>query len=169
MNIPMERVHDVAPATMERAITGLNALGLAAERSGLERPLQELVKIRASQINGCAMCLDMHTKDARARGETEQRLYLLAAWRESTPFFNARERAALAWTEAVTLVADGHVPDAVYEEVRPEFSDDELVNLTLLVAAINAYNRVNVGLRTVPGAYQPGMFAARDAEPAMAR
>lgn len=168
MNFEMERVHGVSPATMERAINGLLALGLAAERSGLERSLQELVKIRASQLNACAMCLDMHTKDARARGETEQRLYLIPAWRESTPFFSARERAALAWTEAVTLLADGHVPDAVYAEVRPEFNDDELVSLTLLIAAINAFNRVNVGLRTVPGAYQPGMFAARDAELATA-
>jgi AhpD family alkylhydroperoxidase len=168
MDIQMERVHDVAPATIDRALKGLNALGLAAERSGLERSLQELVKIRASQINGCAMCLDMHTKDARARGETEQRLYLIPAWRESPNFFNARERAALAWTEAGTLIAEGHVPDAVYEEVRQEFTDDELVNLTLLVAAINAYNRVNVSLRTVPGFYQPGMFANRDAEPAIA-
>ena len=168
MNIQMERVHDVAPATMDRAMKGLNALGMAAERSGLQRSLQELVKIRASQLNGCAMCLDMHTKDARAHGESEQRLYLIPAWRESTPFFTARERAALAWTEAVTLLTEGHVPDAVYEEVRQEFSDDELVNLTLLVAAINAYNRLNVGLRTVPGFYQPGMFATRDAEPAVA-
>ena len=159
MEIPMERVHHAEPATIDRAIKGLNALGMAAERSGLEPSLQELVKIRASQINGCAMCLDMHTKDARARGESEQRLYLVPAWRESTPFFSARERAALAWTEAVTLVADGHVPDEVYEEVRKEFTDDELINLTLVIAAINAYNRVNVGLRTVPGFYQPGMFA----------
>jgi AhpD family alkylhydroperoxidase len=168
MEIQMERVHDVSPATIERAMKGLNALGLAAERSGLERSLQELVKIRASQINGCAMCLDMHTKDARARGETEQRLYLIPAWRESGPFFSARERAALVWTEAVTLLAEDHVPDAVFEEVRQEFTDDELVNLTLLVAAINAYNRVNASLRTVPGFYQPGMFATRDAEVAIA-
>jgi AhpD family alkylhydroperoxidase len=168
MHIQMERVQQVEPATMERAMKGLNTLGMAAERSSLERSLQELVKIRASQINGCAMCLDMHTKDARARGESEQRLHLLAAWRESTPFFNARERAALAWTEAVTLLAETHAPDAVYDVVRQEFSDDELVNLTLLIAAINAYNRVNAGLRTVPGFYQPGMFAARDAEPAIA-
>ena len=168
MDIPMERVQQVEPATMERAMKGLYALGMAADRCGLERSLQELVKIRASQLNGCAMCLDMHTKDARAHGESEQRLYLIPAWRESPNFFSARERAALAWTEAVTLLAEGHVPDAVYEEVRKEFSDDELVNLTLLVAAINAYNRVNVGLRTVPGFYQPGMFATRDAEPAIA-
>ena len=168
MDIPMERVRHVEPTTMERAMKGLNALVMAADRCDLERSLQELVKIRASQLNGCAMCLDMHTKDARAHGESEQRLYLIPAWRESPNFFNARERAALAWTEAVTLVADGHVPDAVYDEVRHEFSDDELVNLTLLVAAINSYNRVNVALRTVPGFYQPGMFAARDAEPAIA-
>jgi AhpD family alkylhydroperoxidase len=162
MKIPMERVQQVEPATMERAMKGLYALGMAAERSGLERSLQELVKIRASQINGCAMCLDMHTKDARARGESEQRLYLVSAWRESLNFFSVRERAALAWTEAVTLCAETHVPDAVYEEVRKEFTDDELVDLTLVIAAINAYNRLNVGLRTVPGFYQPGMFAARD-------
>jgi AhpD family alkylhydroperoxidase len=162
MEIQMERVQHVEPATMDRAMKGLYALGMAAERSGLERSLQELVKIRASQINGCAMCLDMHTKDARARGESEQRLYLVPAWRESPNIFSARERAALAWTEAVTLVADSHVPDAVYEQVRQEFSDDEMVNLTLLVAAINAYNRLNVALRTVPGWYEPGMFAKRD-------
>lgn len=159
MNIPMERIHDVKPATMDRAIKALNTFGMAAQRSSIEHSLQELVKIRASQINGCAMCLDMHTKDARAAGETEQRLYLLSAWRESPNFFSDRERAALGWTEAVTYLAETHVPDEVYEEVRKEFTDDELVELTLLGAAINAYNRVNVALRTLPGMYQPGMFA----------
>ena len=113
------------------------------------------MKLRASQINGCANCLDMHTKDARARGESEQRLYLLDAWRES-PFYSERERAALAWTEAVTLVAESRVPDAVYEEARRQFSDDELLALTMAVATINAWNRLNVALRTVPGRYQPG-------------
>src|SRR5207302_4709550 len=106
----------------------------------LEPSLKELVKTRASQINGCAYCIDMHTKDARARGESEQRLYALSAWRE-TPFYTERERAALAWTEAVTLIASEHVPDAIYEEVRRHFSEEELVNLTLAVVAINGWNR----------------------------
>jgi AhpD family alkylhydroperoxidase len=160
MNIPMERMQDISQATVDRAIKALNTFGMAAARSSIERSLQELVKIRASQINGCAMCLDMHTKDARAEGETEQRLYLVSAWRESPNIFSVRERAALAWTEAVTLLADTHVPDDVYEEVRKEFSDDELAELTLIIAAINAYNRVNVSMRVLPGMYQPGMFAS---------
>ena len=123
-------------------------------KSKLEPSLIELVKMRASQINGCAYCIDMHSKDARAEGETEQRLYALNAWRE-TPFFTDRERAALAWTEAVTLVAEGHVPDAVFEEVRPQFSDEELVNLTMAVVAINGWNRLAIAFRAVPGEYQP--------------
>ena len=127
---------------------------------GLEEKLLHLMKLRASQINGCAYCIDMHSKDARAEGETEQRLYALNAWRE-TPFFTDRERAALAWTEAVTLVADGHVPDAVFEEVRPQFSDEELVNLTMAVVAINGWNRLAIAFRAVPGEYQP---VARKAE-----
>jgi AhpD family alkylhydroperoxidase len=128
--------------------------------SKLEPSLIELVKMRASQINGCAFCMDMHSKDARAEGESEQRLYTLSAWRE-TPFFTDREQAALAWTEAVTLVTEGHVPDAVYEEARKRFSEEELVNLTLAVVAINGWNRLSVAFRVVPGAYQP---AARKAE-----
>jgi AhpD family alkylhydroperoxidase len=120
---------------------------------GLERKLRELVKIRASQINGCAYCIDMHTKDARAGGETEQRIYMLNAWRE-TPFFSDRERAALAWTEAVTRVSHG-VSDAVYEEARRHFDEQELVNLTWAVAAINVWNRMAISFRAVPGAYQP--------------
>ena len=121
--------------------------------SNLESSLIELVKMRASQINGCAYCLDMHSKDARAAGETEQRLYALNAWRE-TPFFTDRERAALAWTEAVTLVAEDHVPDAVFDEVRQHFSDEELVNLTMAVVTINAWNRLSIAFRAVPGEYQ---------------
>ena len=120
---------------------------------GLEPSLLDLVRTRASQINGCAYCLDMHTKDARARGESEQRLYELDAWRE-TPFYTERERAALAWTEAVTLIAKGHVPDAVYEEVCQHLSEEELVNLTLAVVAINGWNRFAISFRTVPGTYQ---------------
>jgi AhpD family alkylhydroperoxidase len=119
-----------------------------------EPSLIELVKMRASQINGCAFCLDMHSKDARAHGETEQRLYALNAWRE-TPFFTERERAALAWTEAVTLVSEGHVPDAVYEEARQQFSEEELVNLTMAIVTINGWNRVAIAFRAVPGEYQP--------------
>src|SRR3982751_3777171 len=106
------------------------------EESGLEQQLLELVKTRVSQINGCAFCIDMHTKDARAAGESEQRLYALSAWRE-TPFFTERERAALAWTEAVTLVSQDHVPDAVYQEALQRFSEEELVNLTMAVVTIN--------------------------------
>lgn len=123
------------------------------EDSGLEHSLLELVKTRASQINGCAYCLDMHTKDARARGETEQRLYALNAWRE-TPFYTDRERAALAWTESLTLIAQTHAPDADYDAARAEFSEQELVNLTLAVITINGWNRLAIAFREEPGNYQ---------------
>ena len=129
-------------------------------KCGLERPLIHLVKMRASQINGCAYCLDMHSKDARAEGETEQRLYALDAWRE-TPFYSARERAALAWTEAVTLIAQTHAPDDVYREVRSQFSEQELADLTLAIVAINGWNRLAISFRAEPGTYQP----AKQAEP----
>src|SRR5215217_504626 len=164
MQVHTERLPQVDPAHVERAMRAMLGLSGYEARCGLEPSLLELVKLRASQINGCANCLDMHSKDARARGESEQRLYLLDAWRES-PFYSARERAALAWTEAVTLVAESRVPDAVYEEARRQFSDDELLALTMAVATINAWNRLNVALRTVPGRYQPGMFdgGAREA------
>lgn len=125
----------------------------AVNKSGLEDSLLELVKSRASQINGCAWCLDMHTKDARAQGETEQRLYLLTAWREA-PCYSARERAALAWTEALTRIADTHeVSDAVYDEARRHFDERALVDLTLAVIAINGWNRMNVAFRTTVGDY----------------
>jgi AhpD family alkylhydroperoxidase len=120
---------------------------------GLEASLIHLIKLRASQINGCAYCLDMHWKDLRAINETEQRLYSLDAWREC-PYYSDRERAALAWTEAVTLVANGHVPDAVYEEACKRFSEKELADLTLAVATINAWNRLSIAARTVPGHYR---------------
>ena len=113
-----------------------------------------LIDLRASQINGCAYCLDMHWKDLKAAGESDQRLYSLDAWRE-TPFYTDRERAALAWAEAVTLITDGHVPDEVYEEARRHFSEKELVDLTLGVVAINGWNRLSIAFRTVPGIYQP--------------
>ena len=124
--------------------------------SKLEPSLVELVRMRASQINGCAYCIDMHSKDARREGETEQRLYALTAWRE-TPFFTARERAALAWTEALTLITEGHVPDDIYELAKQSFSDEELVNLTLAVITINGWNRLAISFRSVPGTYQPRM------------
>ncbi len=139
----------VAPGALE-AMRGLEAY---ARQSGLERSLLELIKTRASQINGCAYCIDMHTKDARANGESEQRLYALSAWRE-TPFFTERERAALDWTEAVTRVADTQVPDEVYELAREHFTEKELVDLTLAIVAINGWNRLSVAFRTVPGTYQ---------------
>jgi AhpD family alkylhydroperoxidase len=136
-------------------------LGLERQvrRAGLDEKLLDLVRMRASQINGCAFCLDMHSKDARAGGETEQRLYGLNAWRE-TPYYSARERAALEWTEALTLVAAGHAPDEVYEHVREQFSEDELVHLSLAIVAINGWNRLNIAAATVPGGYVAGSVAA---------
>jgi len=136
------------------------ALQREVDGSGLEPALLELVKVRASQINGCAYCLDMHTKDARAAGETEQRLYALPAWRE-TPFFSARERAALEWAEAVTRVADTHVPDEAHEGVRKELDEAELVALTWAIVAINSWNRLAVSFRLVPGGHVAGAHASR--------
>jgi AhpD family alkylhydroperoxidase len=140
-----------APAAYN-AMLGLEAF--VRKASKLETSLIELVKMRASQINGCAFCIDMHSKDARSEGESEQRLYALSAWRE-TPFFTGRERAALDWTEALTLIAEEHVPDEVYERVKGEFSAEELVNLTLAVITINGWNRLAIAFRNVPGEYQP--------------
>jgi AhpD family alkylhydroperoxidase len=125
------------------------ALSNYVKNCGIEPSLQELIKIRASQINGCAYCLHMHARDARAAGESEERIYLLDAWREA-PVYTARERAALSWTEAVTLVTQGHVPDAVYEEVRRHFSEEELTKLTLAVGVINTWNRLAVSARHIP-------------------
>jgi AhpD family alkylhydroperoxidase len=123
---------------------------------GLEHSLLELVKTRASQVNGCAYCIDMHTKDARAAGETEQRLYALSAWRE-TPFFTARERAALEWTEALTLISQNDVSDELYERVRRQFSEEHIVNLSLAIVTINGWNRLAIAFRTAPGSYQPSI------------
>lgn len=122
---------------------------------GLEHSLLELVKTRASQMNGCAYCIDMHTKDARQAGETEQRLYGLNAWREA-PFYTPRERAALAWTEALTNITQGHAPDEVYHEVREHFTEEEIVNLSWAIVTINGWNRISIGMRTEAGSYQPG-------------
>ena len=132
----------------------MRALNEYLQTCGLEGSLLELVKIRASQMNGCAQCLDMHTKDARAKGESEQRLNLVAAWREA-PLFTARERAALEWTESVTYLHEGHVPDEVYRRARKHFAEKELVDLTLAVVSINGYNRLNVAFKTVAGSYRP--------------
>jgi len=135
-------------------------LGLEKQvrQAGFDQKLLNLVRMRASQLNGCAYCLDMHSKDARAIGETEQRLYGLDAWRE-TPYYSARERAALEWTEALTLVSENRVPDDVYERVREQFSEDELVHLSLAVVSINGFNRLNIAARTVPGDYVAGSLA----------
>ncbi len=148
----MERIdyRQASPETL-RAMSGLERV---VEQGGLEPFLIELVKTRASQLNGCAYCVDMHTKDAEAMGERSQRLNLVAVWREA-PVFSERERAALAWTEAITLVSTSRVPQDVYERVRREFSDKELVDLTIAIIAINGWNRLAVGFRTVPGSYQP--------------
>ena len=142
---PRLNAYQVAPDT----IKALSALEAQVQASGLEKSLIELVKTRASQINGCAFCINMHTHDARKQGETEQRLYLLNAWRES-PVYTDRERAALAWTEAVTLISETHAPDDVYEQVRAQFSEVETVNLTMLVASINAWNRIAISFRSTP-------------------
>ena len=141
---PRLNPYQAAPELMKAMI----AFTGQVEGSGLEKSLIELVKTRASQINGCAFCIHMHTRDARAHGETEERLYLLDAWRES-PLYSERERAALAWTEAVTLVSQTHVPDAVFEDVRQHFSEEELVKLTMVATAINAWNRIAISFRSV--------------------
>jgi AhpD family alkylhydroperoxidase len=138
-----------------RAMYGLETY---LRNCGLEKPLLESVKTRVSQLNGCAFCIDMHTKDARCAGETEQRLYALSAWRE-TPFYTDCERAALSWAEVITLISSTHASNDVYEEVHQHFSETELVNLTLAITTINAWNRLGIGFRSVPGTYQPSGHA----------
>jgi AhpD family alkylhydroperoxidase len=145
---------NVNPGIMQ-AMLGLER---QVRHAGFDSKLLDLVRMRASQINGCAYCLDMHSKDARANGETEQRLYGLEAWRE-TAYYSERERAALEWTESLTLVSETHVPDDVFERVRKQFSDDELAHLSLAIVAINGWNRLNVAARTVPGGYVAGSLA----------
>jgi AhpD family alkylhydroperoxidase len=140
----------IAPGALQ-AMYGLEKY---LAQSAIEAPLRELVKLRASQINGCAYCVDMHWKDARAAGESEQRLYGLVAWQEA-PYYTARERAALAWTDALTLIADNHVPDNLYIEARAQFSEQELVDLTLAIVTINAWNRIAISFRQEPGTYEP--------------
>lgn len=137
------------PKAAPAAYKAMAALSNTVEQSGLEHSLLDLVKMRASQINGCAFCLAMHSADARKAGESEARLYLLNGWRE-TPVYSERERAALAWTEALTLITEGHAPDAVYEEVRRQFSDEELANLTMMIVTINGWNRIAISSRMMP-------------------
>ena len=135
-------------------VQSMIALSAAVQKSGLPPELFDLVDYRVSQINGCAFCLDMHSKDLRARGETEQRIYMVSAWREASHLYSARERAALAWAEAVTRLVDQQVPDEVYEQARREFSETELAHLTLGVIAVNGWNRLNVAFRTPAGNYK---------------
>jgi AhpD family alkylhydroperoxidase len=150
-NIMKSRIayHSAAP----EVLAAMRGLETSVRRCGLEPRLLELVKLRASMINGCAYCIDMHTKDARALGEDEQRLYALSAWRE-TPFYSERERAALAWTEALTLISETHAPDDVYEEALRQFPEKQLVDLTLAIVAINGWNRFAIGFRAEPGSYE---------------
>ena len=152
---PRMNFFQAAPET----VNALMALENQVTSSGLEQSLIELVKTRASQINGCAYCINMHTQDARKHGETEQRLYLLNAWREA-PAYTDRERAALAWTEAVTLISDTHAPEDVYQEVRAHFSEAETVNLTMLIATINAWNRLAISFRAMPPVKAKAVSAA---------
>ena len=147
---PRIDIANVAPGVY-KAMAGLEVY---LRHCGLEESLLHLLKLRTSQINGCAFCLDMHWKDLKSIGESEQRLYSLDAWRE-TPFYSDRERAALAWTEAITKVTEGHVPDEVFEQVRAQFSEKEIADLTLAVVTINAWNRISIATRVVPGTYQP--------------
>ena len=151
---PRLNPYKAAPEIMK----AMFAFEAAVAGSGLEASLIELIKIRASQINGCAFCLHMHTKDARAKGETEERIYLLDAWRES-PLYTARERAALEWTEAVTLVSQTHVPDEAFEAVRALFNEEEIVKLTLLINAINSWNRIAISFRSVHPVAKAGAAA----------
>ena len=136
------------------ALHGLSEIEKYLRHSSIEPALHELIKMRVSQINGCAFCIDMHSQDARRAGETEQRLYALSAWRE-TPFFTDRERAALEWTEAMTLISQSHMPDSIYENARKYFSEKELIDLSMAVIAINSWNRLAISFRKVPGTYRP--------------
>ena len=133
------------------AIKAMVALEVAVSKLGIDPALQELLRLRASQVNGCAYCVDLHSGDARKKGETERRLYAVSVWRE-TPFFTPRERAALGWTEAITRIADTHAPDEAYEALRAEFSEAECVNLTLAIGLINSWNRLAIGFRKMPAA-----------------
>jgi AhpD family alkylhydroperoxidase len=157
-SLTSERI-SISKALSSDAYQAMYALEHYVQKSSLEHSLLHLVKTRASMLNGCAYCIDMHTKDARADGESEQRLYGLAAWKE-TPYYSERERAALRWTDAVTFIAETHVPDEVYEQVREHFNEQELIDLTLAIIAINSWNRLAISTRVVPGTYQPARRVA---------
>jgi AhpD family alkylhydroperoxidase len=146
----------------QRAFKAMYGLGVYLSKSTVEQSLLNLIYFRVSQINACANCLDMHSKDLRVEGESEQRLYLLAAWREA-PFYSDRERAALGWAEAVTKVNGGHVPDDVYDEALKHFSEEELIDLTIAVITINSYNRINIAFNVKAGNYHPGQYAVNEA------
>jgi len=150
----MDPRFDFSKDTYRPAVQAMYSLEHFVRNCGLDKSLVELVKTRCSQINGCAYCIDMHTKDARAAGESEQRLYALSAWRE-TPFYTDRERAALEWAEAVTLVAQNHASDDLYSRVRQQFDEEELGKLTWAIVTINSWNRLAIASRMVPGSYQP--------------
>ena len=152
-----QRINAFENQGLMRAMFGLN--GYLAKSAKIEKNLLHLLELHVSQLNGCAYCIDMHSKDLRAAGETEQRLYLLDAWRES-PVYTERERAAFAWAEAVTFVTDGHVSDEVYEEAKKQFSEEELVDLTFAVTTINTWNRLNIAFRTPAGTYEVGQFSS---------
>lgn len=141
----------------QKALKPMYDLGSYLAKSSIEKPLLDLVDYRVSQINGCAFCLDMHSKDLRAEGEDEQRLYVLDAWREA-PFYSERERAALTWAEAVTKITVGHVPEKIYEETRNEFSEEELIDLTMAVLSINGWNRLSIAFRNPAGTYEPNNY-----------
>lgn len=151
-----QRINAFGNQGLVRAMFGLN--GYLMKSGKIEKNLLHLLELRVSQLNGCAYCIDMHSKDLRAAGETEQRLYLLDAWRE-TSLYTERERAAFTWAEAVTFVTDGHVPDEVYEEVKKHFSEEEIVDLTFAVTTINTWNRLNIAFRTPAGTYEVGQFS----------
>ena len=144
----------------QNAMKALYGLGIYLAKSKVEQSLLNLIYYRVSQINGCAYCLDMHSKDLRAKGEAEQRIYVLDAWREA-PFYTEPERAALAWAEAVTKLTEGNVPDEIYSAARKQFSEEELIDLTLAVITINSYNRINIAFRPKVGTYQPGAHAVQ--------
>jgi len=141
-----------------KAIKAMYGIGGYLAKSEVEKRLLNLIYLRVSQINGCAFCVDMHSKDLRAEGETEQRLYLLSAWREA-PFYSERERAAFAYAEAVTVLKDREVTDEVFSAVNEQFTDEEIIDLTLAITTINSYNRFNIAFRTEAGSYEPGQFA----------
>lgn len=153
----MERMNFFAKSG--NAMRAMNGFPSYLSKSGIDQKLQHLIYIRVSQINGCAFCLDMHTKDLRVMGETEQRMLMLGAWHDATRLYTERERAALAWAEALTKIAGGDVSDKVYAEAASHFSEQELADLTICVIAINSYNRINVAFRTPAGDYQPGQYA----------